>query len=1259
MSYIYEGLGDERFQQLCQAILTTTHQDVQCLPVGQPDGGRDAMVRLNSKKMRVGATVFQVKFSKNPSSKDERTVIEELIKSESSKVRKLISRGMQAYYVLTNVSGTSHPDIGTIDKVNATLSAAFGIPSFCWWRDDLDRRIDANASIKWSYPDILRGTDVLQALYEGLFVREQPRRLNAIRAYLAYQHKYDSQLKFKQVDLEKGIIELFVDVPAAAVGPAEPREREKWREKFLQNGMLAALVDDARQRFDREDGDRRIGAVEALSNMNVANALPRIVVEGAPGQGKSTVTQFLCQVHRILLLKQDGELGKISAELRPTSVRLPLRVDLRDYATWLSGRSPFQESSSVTAIGQFSPALESFLAAQISAQSGGLQFSSDDLLEVAAKSALLIVLDGFDEVADIATRNRLVKEVSDASTRFAANTISYQIIVTSRPAAFANSPGFSRDDWQHIQILSLTKPIILAYAEKWLSGHNLDKRDRNDITTVLKEKLEYPHVRDLARNPMQLAILLALISTQGTSLPDKRTTLYDRYIDIFFNRESEKSKVVRDKRELLIDMHRYLAWKLQVEVESDAKAGNVSEKKLRELLRAYLTGLGHDPSLVDALFVGMVERVVALVSRVQGTFEFEVQPLREYFAARYLYDTAPYIQAGSSRTGSIMDRFDALARNAYWLNVTRFYCGCYSTGQLPSLVDGLISIGSSEQYRGTSYIIGLGMTLLGDYVFNLQPISVSRLADFLLNTENFRILLASRYSDERDEGLTLPENSGGKRLLAAAANAFKKAKTFDTAYASSVLIRKNATSDDISAIWTEAKASMSKSNVLPFGNLLGVVRDIPVDELVSLIESGGFFALRTSFYNNRFDVFTAKPEFWKQLIFAGLDGHVSIVGGPPIRVEDMAERVNAITAVTFLNIVSLLASLDSSDRFKSGTFHDLSRRYLREYHGLSQRTSKESGPSKVRPSIPISERLLSMARKISGLELAKSADNLMEIASFLNLLSDEVGYRCLAIDAAVAVLDWWDLADILPETDGVFSELFVLRPNSSKELAWSGILADACGGKRVLVVLKAFVAWASSTEVVENIELASQLADSLTAEDFKAFYATASRRYLPYPSRPSDPIRPRFADGQLERVLGDRFGAIILSRLDETAQDQVFSEVLLKYTGLDLDILDARVSAAWKYSARHPTTWQNTIRIVAETYEKGVSLDNVRGMHPDKLPMLEARTICQSPNLFPLPILIVAEQLIYEEFGAQAIAVGKVAAREQWFSDVEHSPTIT
>ena len=123
-----------------------------------------------------------------------------------------------------------------------------------------------------------------------------------------------------------------------------------------------------------------------------------------------------------------------------------------------------------------------------------------------------------------------------------------------------------------------------------------------------------------------------------------------------------------------------MAWFLHSEAEEGHSRGSISSEKLRSLLEEYLVSEGRDRSIVDALFTGMVERVVALVSRVQGTYEFEVQPLREYFAARHLYETASYSPPGNESQGTKPDRFDAIAENFYWLNVTRFYAGCYSKG---------------------------------------------------------------------------------------------------------------------------------------------------------------------------------------------------------------------------------------------------------------------------------------------------------------------------------------------------------------------------------------------------------------------------------------------------------------------------------------------------------------------------------------------------------------------------------------------------
>ena len=180
MKYDYEALADDTFQKLAQALILVDHPSAQCLPVGQPDGGRDAFV-LHVDPEQSQFVVFQVKYSRNPKAKTERIVVRDLIASEAQKVKKLIARGATEYYLITNVQGTAHLDVGSIDATQADLRQALGIPAHVWWRDDLDGRLDNASDIKWSYPQLFRGTDLLLALLERIGTQTAAQSARAVK----------------------------------------------------------------------------------------------------------------------------------------------------------------------------------------------------------------------------------------------------------------------------------------------------------------------------------------------------------------------------------------------------------------------------------------------------------------------------------------------------------------------------------------------------------------------------------------------------------------------------------------------------------------------------------------------------------------------------------------------------------------------------------------------------------------------------------------------------------------------------------------------------------------------------------------------------------------------------------------------------------------------------------------------------------------------------------------------------------------------
>ncbi len=215
MDHQLENLGPERFQQLAQALLVHEYPHITCFPIAQPDGGRDAIQTFHSDESNGTAfAVYQVKFSRSPSQVDDvATWILKKASGEREKVEELISRGASRYILITNVPGTAHLDVGSIDAVAKRLQSEFSIPTEIWWRDDINRRLDGNWDIKLRYSEVLSGHDFFRLLLETTAGQEHQRRMNALRAFLAEQYSDDVDVKFKQVELHTKLLDLFIDLP--------------------------------------------------------------------------------------------------------------------------------------------------------------------------------------------------------------------------------------------------------------------------------------------------------------------------------------------------------------------------------------------------------------------------------------------------------------------------------------------------------------------------------------------------------------------------------------------------------------------------------------------------------------------------------------------------------------------------------------------------------------------------------------------------------------------------------------------------------------------------------------------------------------------------------------------------------------------------------------------------------------------------------------------------------------------------------------
>ena len=626
MNYPLENLGPQRFQQICQSLVAKTFPSAQCYPVDQPDGGRDITSSGNA-STAVPHVIYQVKYTKTAlkDRQPHKSIVDQL-RTEIPLKASSINAESANYVLMTNVPGTANSGSGSIAAVQKLLSQHLSVPAQCWWRDDIERRLDDAWDIKWAFPEVLRNQDIFRIVVEQHLTEDVKRRAYALRTAIQDQFHYDTEVTFQQVDLQNELLDLFIDVPV------DIRNHRRGIDALRRHHRILGEIALHHGPMPRH-GDPQIGAATLLLDPLGQEKLPQIVIEGAPGQGKSTIVQYVCQIHRKRILGEGEADSRIPERHENSPIRLPFKVLCRDFAVWIVGNNPFVADGQSDSTAPQQRTIETFLCAQIGYHSGGAEFQVSDLHATAAVFPILILFDGLDEVADIRTREKVVDEIGRGVRRLYSLSLSLQAIVTSRPAAFPNSPGLRPDEFVHLQLLPIDREAITEYSEKWIRARKLKQRAASDVKRIMGEKLDEPHLRDLAGNPMQLSILINLIQRKGPSLPDKRTALYDRYMEVFFDRETDKSDIVRERRDLLLEIHGYLAWVLHSEAQTEKSGGRIESWRLRDVLRKYLEASGHSSDLADRLFSGVVERVVALVARLEGSYEFEVQPLREYFAA--------------------------------------------------------------------------------------------------------------------------------------------------------------------------------------------------------------------------------------------------------------------------------------------------------------------------------------------------------------------------------------------------------------------------------------------------------------------------------------------------------------------------------------------------------------------------------------------------------------------------------------------------
>jgi hypothetical protein len=715
--YLYERLGDHAFQQLVAALLTRQFPNFTPMALRQADGGRDGVRRDEHGNI----LIYQVKWSVTGKERNPVSWLSDTVKTEQANLERLVAGGVRHYTLVTNVPSTGKPGSGTFDRLNQLLDQhrrTLGLKTMeCIWREGLDGFVDGSPTeLKWTYAEMLAGWDLVRFLIaddadatSDAFMEHKLRRL--VRHIAKTQWDSDELVKFNQSDVDREkVVDLFVDVTADRIQttPAAFRDRP-----------LGGVG----------------GAAQHLTRVDAAMTL----VRGAPGQGKSTLSQYLCQVHRAAFVPSElvpPQLKKLKEAALP---RFPLRFDLSDYAQWLAGvdiwapPEEMQRRTRTKRPGHLST-IECFIADLMSHDGGGMPLTADDVHEVFSRIPSLVVLDGLDEVGTPAVRTRVVKAIDQFATRAQSYSVPVSVLVTTRPSAGELSEP-TPNLFDVLALNPLTPHQRKDYLNKWCAVHGIHGQDVRTVRDQFDELSKEPFIAELVGNPMQLTILLDLLHQHGAATPAQRTDLYDQYVELLLAREANKHpEVVRRFREELKEIVPFLGWYLHAHGEENQGDGRMSVEHIKAAMRHFQQTYGHPESVVDKLFEGAADRLWTLTSKVDGTYEFDVLSLREYFAARFLYRSAGEGDREFDRAEVIRE----LLPRPYWLNTARFYGGNAKGGDIYELAAAVEDVLTDEP---TPAACIAAWTLLTDGVFSRRPREARKIIAALCVDQNLPVLL--------------------------------------------------------------------------------------------------------------------------------------------------------------------------------------------------------------------------------------------------------------------------------------------------------------------------------------------------------------------------------------------------------------------------------------------------------------------------------------------------------------------------------------
>ncbi|WP_432016198.1 NACHT domain-containing protein [Streptomyces hydrogenans] len=697
MKFNLYHLGPREFENLVQSIAVAELGPRVSVFGAGPDGGREATfedvnVSPSGGKAWQGYGILQVKHKEVAESRTEEAkwLISE-IRKEFGEWRKSSKRNPKPKYVIfaTNVTLSAAPTVGGFDRVSEVMREEckkLDIEDWIIWHsENINRFLEIHDGIRKSYAAWILPGDVLSALYEDQ-ERKHVEVVGAIKSFLSREILRERFANLDQAgsadDRTIPLADVFVDLPISVADEFQRNSETKCLET-----LIAAC--DAEHRSI----DSQAASLGFQSN--------RFVLVGGPGQGKSTVSQLLCQLYRALLIKET-ELYARNAELRSTVDRVTALADresLSPRARRWPLKIPLTSLADGIAKGDFGSILE-YISQRITAVSA-VPVAATDLKKWLADFPWLLILDGLDEVPGSSNRDEVLNCINDFLLDAAEVNADLVVVATTRPQGYADE--FSPKYYRHYALQSLDQANALSYGNKLAQARYGSAAD--DKVQRLMDRLEQASAEDstahLMTTPLQVTIMAVLLDRMGKA-PKDRYTLFAEYYRVIYERELEKegpaNNLLRDRRTDINAIHADIGLLLQTKSErSGDTASRLTLDELRQIIATRLEDEGFKgdslKSLTSSIIRAALDRLVFLVPSRVNEVSFEIRSLQEFWAADAIMNC---------REVEIPKRLRSMSVSSHWRNVLLFALGNIFENRKP-LRDTIVALVSELNSKSDRY----------------------------------------------------------------------------------------------------------------------------------------------------------------------------------------------------------------------------------------------------------------------------------------------------------------------------------------------------------------------------------------------------------------------------------------------------------------------------------------------------------------------------------------------------------------------------